>query len=81
VRTGGKAFLFLGPREGRVKLSASIAEAKRLAAKHPARCAAGAGGWVKFSVAGDDVLPLDVLSRWVDESHDLFAPKPKPSRR
>jgi predicted DNA-binding protein (MmcQ/YjbR family) len=75
VRAGGRAFLFLGPKEMRLKLGKSLAEARRLAAKHPGIVNLGKGEWV--SVVHDDVgaVPIAVLAAWVEESHALVAPK------
>jgi hypothetical protein len=70
VTAGNKAFLFLAGDHGRLKLGASLAEARELAAT--GACEAGAGGWVKFTVAA---VPRDVLERWIDESWRLLAPK------
>ena len=80
VRRKGKAFLFLRATEARFKLGPSIAEAKARAAKDPQHLQVGAGGWalVKFEGA---TLPLDVLRRWVAESHELTGGKPSPAKK
>ena len=74
VRTRKKAFLFLRPKDARLKLDASLTDAAARASKEPDRYAVGGGGWVlvKFDDATD---PLRVLERWVAESHSLFASK------
>ena len=74
IKTQSKAFLFLRSTEARLKLGKSLKEATKLAAKEPEKYRVGAGGWVlvKFDDATD---PLDVLQRWVAESHGLFGAK------
>ena len=71
-KIGKKAFLFLRPKEARLKLGASLKDAAKRASKEPDRYVVGASGWVllKFDDATD---PLDVFTRWVSESHALFS--------
>jgi hypothetical protein len=59
----------------RLKLDESLAEATKLAAKEPHRYQVGANGWVAAKWSGDQALPLDVMTRWIDESYRLMAPK------
>jgi len=66
-----KAFLFVGPSAARLKLSESLAEAKRLAAKQPG-IEVGAGGWIKLAL-DEKGPPAAVLERWVGESHAWYA--------
>jgi hypothetical protein len=66
LKARGKAFLFLGKKDVRLKLGASASEAKRLGAE------VGAHGWTKFAVA--EAPPPDVVERWIDESYRLLAP-------
>jgi hypothetical protein len=68
----GKAFLFYGAPGARLKLSASLPEARELAAKEPERFQAGAGGWVKVSLEAR-APSKSLLSRWIDESYRLMA--------
>jgi hypothetical protein len=75
VTVGNKAFLFLGKKEVRLKLSDSIGEATKLAAKAPSRYEVGLHGWVKLTIRDDAPPPLDLLERWIGESYRLFAPK------
>lgn len=61
--TGKKAFLFVSKREARLKLGASITEARKLGFK------VGNGGWVTLPLGG---LPAaSVVRRWIKESHAL----------
>lgn len=68
----GKAFLFVGSKNLRLKLANSASEADRFA-KHPSSAVQmGAGGWTTIRLA-DGTVPEDaVLRRWVAESHALF---------
>lgn len=79
-KVGGKAFLFLGRADIRLKLGESLPEAAKLAKKEPERFNAGAGGWVKVMYGEDHPLPLDVVKRWIDESYGLMAPKQPTSK-
>ena len=79
-----RAFLFLGPREARLKLTESQPEARRLAQSAPARVQVGAGGWTKVTLEGEGAAPpTATLDRWVAESHRAYAappPKTKPKK-
>jgi hypothetical protein len=66
VTVKGKAFLFLGPKDGRLKLGASAAAAGKVA-----NVQVGANGWTKFPL-GDGAPPLATLKAWVKESHALL---------
>jgi hypothetical protein len=86
VKSGGKAFLFLGSKDLMLKLGPSLAKARELAAADPERCRAGAGGWVNIRFATGMPLPAARLRQWVAESHALLAggrarPKPKGKAR
>jgi YjbR len=70
-----KAFLFVGAKEIRLKLDASLAEATKLAAKEPERYKVGAHGWVAVSTGDRQFAPLNLLERWIDESYRLLVPK------
>jgi hypothetical protein len=73
IKVGGKAFLFLRATELRLKLGASLPQAKKLAAKEPDRCDAGAGGWVKLVLRPGETKPPSFLAGWIVESHGLYA--------
>ena len=69
---GGKAFLFLGPKNARLKLADSAQEARALASLSNSSVRIGTGGWTTIGFA-DGSAPADaVLRRWVVESHGLF---------
>jgi hypothetical protein len=74
IRAGKKAFLFLGRGDAMLKVRESLAEAQRFAAKDPAGCRAGGGGWVSVRIGEDGVVPLPVLEKWIAESYRLMAP-------
>jgi len=85
VKTGGKAFLFLGAGDALLKLDASLAAATTLATKAPHRYRVGKGGWVKI-VFGDDVSPpASIMKKWIAESHSLASAatksKAKPKKK
>ena len=75
IKTGNKAFLFLGPTDVMVKLGDSIAEAAQLASKEPVMYRIGAHGWTTIKFGSGTMPPVDRLIRWVEESHRLMAPK------
>ncbi len=79
-----KSFLFIGLRNGeytlRFKLSDSIAEIARLAELEPKRFDTGAGGWSKFVLGEDEAPPLELLAKWIDESHGLISASSKKPR-
>jgi hypothetical protein len=80
ITVRGKAFLFLGASDARLKLHDSLAEATDLAAREPRRYEVGAHGWVKVTFGGAS-LPVDTLARWIEESYRLLAPSQPVARR
>jgi hypothetical protein len=69
-KTRKKSFLFVGADVARLKLDASVGEAKKLSKE--GACEVGAGGWVAVRF-GPAAPPAGVLERWVGESYELFA--------
>ena len=69
AKVRGKAFLFLRPQDARFKLAASAAEASRPGSG----CKVGAGGWCHVVLGAADTPPLEVMERWIAESHGLMA--------
>lgn len=67
-----KTFLFLSPKEARLKLDDSVAQAKAMG------LAVGANGWVKIPLA--DVPGTSILQQWIAESYSLMAPAAKAPR-
>jgi hypothetical protein len=72
VKAGGKAFLFVGPKDLMLKLGPSLAQAQKLALVDPERCKAGSGGWVSLRFEEELPLPATRLEAWVRESHALL---------
>lgn len=81
LKVGGKAFLFLGPRDALLKLRESLPEAKRLAQAEPERYRAGAGGWTKVCFGPDAPADLALLARWIAESHRVLGESSAPAKR
>ena len=78
-QTRGKAFLFVGAKDARLKLVDSLAEALAFARKAPNACQASANGWVRLTL-GAELPALAVLEKWVAESHGAMAGKPKAAK-
>lgn len=84
-RTKQGAFLFLGPGakgqgfKAMFKLEASLAEARKLAAQHPARFEVGATGWVTARFTAEEPLPAKLWGKWLAESHGILS-APAPAR-
>jgi len=70
-----KAFLFVQPKDGgmklRLKLDTLAPEAKKLAAKEPDRYGVGAKGWVAATFGPDEAPPKGLLERWIAESYRI----------
>jgi len=81
AKVAKKAFLFLGVGDAMVKLEASLAAARAIASKTPARVVVGKGGWVKVHFSDEDPPPKELAATWIAESHGLMAPAEKPSRK
>lgn len=77
IKARNKAFVFLGRANVMVKLLDSLSEASALAlaSQDSSRCKVGAHGWVTVSWGDDESPPVELLSRWIDESYRLLAPK------
>jgi hypothetical protein len=67
-----KTLLFLGSKEARLKLNASIDEAKKMSMKFGDIIRVGSGGWVAIRLRDGPELSATCLRRWVKESHGLF---------
>jgi hypothetical protein len=74
----GKAFLFLGTKQIRFKLGESLKDADKASAKSPDAITVGANGWVTIAATSLDVVPPNVLKKWIEESYRLMAPKKAP---
>jgi len=77
IKVRKKAFVFLGQTDVMLKLDESLPEATRFARLHPDNVKVGAHGWVTIKLSDSNGPSLECLSRWLDESYRLFAPKQK----
>lgn len=75
IKARNKAFVFIGAADAMFKVAASIPEITALAAKEPTRYKIGAHGWTTVTFGDVSTLPLDQLTRWLDESYRLIAPR------
>ena len=84
-KTGGKAFLFIGPQGGRFKamfkLKKSLEQAKELAEKHPDDYQVGSSNWVTARFSDENPLPVRVWKKWLRESYELCLKKPVPKKK
>jgi hypothetical protein len=71
-KTRKKSFLFVSEKQARMKLGASLAEAKKIGKQKPGSCEVGAMGWAAVSL-GRDAPPAGVLEKWIGESYELAA--------
>lgn len=82
VTRRGRAFVFLGRPELRLRLGPSLEDAAALAEQPGSGVRVGGRGWVSVRVEGptsdDDVARL---VRWVAESHAGYAPNRAAARR
>jgi|SRR5579885_503598 len=75
VKAGNKAFVFLGAKQTRLKLSKSLAQAGKLETKEPKRYKVGANGWVTVTYDSENPVDVELLQKWITESFQLLAPK------
>ena len=84
-KTGGKAFLFIGPQGGRYKamfkLEKSIDQAKELAEKKPDDFQVGSNKWVTARFSIEKPLPIRIWKKWLKESYELCKKKPTPKKK
>ena len=81
-KSGGQAFLYVGPQGVRFKamfkLDASRAEAEKLAQADPDRYQTGSTAWVTARFSADEPLPTKLWQKWLDESYQLSQQGAKP---
>ncbi|QRK05017.1 MmcQ/YjbR family DNA-binding protein [Archangium violaceum] len=79
LKVKGKAFVFMGVSgEGffmSVKLPQSNGAALMLPFAQPTGYGLGKSGWVSASFGARDTPPVELLSKWLDESYRAVAPK------
>ena len=80
-KRGKKSFFFAGPSKGQFKamfkLSASMDEARAMAADRPDRKGVGKTGWVSAMFTAEEPMEESVWRRWLVESYELSGPKRK----
>lgn len=85
AKVGKKIFIFFGaePRDGGCWLGVKLPESKDDALALPFTKLMGYGlgraGWVGIQAPAD--MPLEVLTRWVEESYRTVAPKARGRRQ
>ena len=74
----GKTFLFLYRADGFLSLSVKLPLSAKMAVNlpfaSPTGYSLGKSGWVTARFDGDQVVPVDMLKEWVDESFRAVAP-------
>ena len=79
IKVKGKAFTFIALEDDRlslsVKLPATGLSALMLPFASPTGYGLGKSGWVTAVFSGEDVVPLEILGGWLDESYRAIAPK------
>ena len=58
------------------KLDASMAEARKLAEKHPDRFDVGSTAWVTARFTADEPMPGPLWKKWLEESYQLSVSPP-----
>jgi hypothetical protein len=79
IKVGKSAFVFLRSKQARLKLADSLPEASRLQLAEPGLYEVGSKGWVKVTWSTDQLPPLPLIARWIDESYLLMASSTPPS--
>ena len=79
MAVNNKTFAYLSVEGGAlsvsVKLPVAGKQALRLSIAAPTAYGLGKSGWVSFSFAGGEPVPLDTVKRWMMESYRAQAPK------
>jgi len=79
VAVNNKTFVYLSAESGAlaisVKLPVTGPEALRLPHATPTGYGLGKSGWVSFTFAAGEPVPLETVKRWVMESYRAQAPK------
>jgi len=75
----GKTFLFLYSEKDLLSLSVKLPTSGRAALRLPFASATeynlGKSGWVTAKFRGDDEVPVEMLTDWIDESFRAIAPR------
>jgi predicted DNA-binding protein (MmcQ/YjbR family) len=79
IKVKGKVFIFLSRHDGglnlSMKLPVSNAAALEMPFAQPTGYGLGKHGWITSRFEVGDVIPIDLLREWLDESFRAVAPK------
>ena len=79
IKIKGKVFVFLSRHDGglnvSLKLPVSNGQALSLPFAEPTGYGLGKHGWITSRFEAGDVVPVDLLREWIDESFRAVAPK------
>ncbi|MFL6530881.1 MAG: MmcQ/YjbR family DNA-binding protein [Chthoniobacterales bacterium] len=79
VKIGKKAFVFISGEGGATSMSAKLPQSKKAALAHafakPTEYGLGKHGWVTFTFARGEELPMQLLRDAITESYRAIAPK------
>ena len=79
IKVKGKAFVFMSLEKDGFSLSAklpdSASEALVFPFAEPTHYGLGKAGWVTASFKAGEVVPVELLGSWIDESYHAIAPK------
>ncbi len=74
-KVSGKAFLFVGQKDARLKLQGSLVQAGEMAQLHPGCVKVGAHGWITITFGSPANLAIPMLEAWVEESYRVMKGK------
>src|SRR5947209_5024337 len=79
IKIKGKVFVFLSRHDGglnvSLKLPVSNGQALSLPFAEPTGYGLGKHGWITSRFEAGDIVPVDLLREWIDESFRAVAPK------
>jgi predicted DNA-binding protein (MmcQ/YjbR family) len=79
IKVNGKTFVFLSTNDGVVSCSTKLPQSRRemlaLPFATPTEYGLGKSGWVTGRFGPDELVPIDLLGRWIEESYRAIAPK------
>src|SRR4051812_19120843 len=74
-----KAFVFMALDETGLSITVKLKKSHAAALEHsfaePAHYGLGKHGWVTAQFGPSEIIPMDLLQSWIDESFRLIAPK------
>lgn len=79
AKVGKKVFVFFGREGPELFVGTKLSRSLLFARSRPFVRTFGYGldraGWVAARFKGDDEVPVDLLTEWIDESYESVAPK------